>query len=137
WYVWTPWTTACYTISTCAGSTATNPGDGVLAIYTSSGRCGGPFVQVGCDDDGCGDLAPSIVGPQIFTAGTPYYILASHYPIANGGGAPITQYQIRIEGASLPPPNDLCQGAEVIPSGGPFPYSTTLTPDLTGATTVG
>src|SRR5438093_8972713 len=37
----------------------------------------------------------------------------------------------------VPPPNDLCSGAEVIPAAGPFPYTTALTADITSATTTG
>src|SRR5437867_688879 len=36
-----------------------------------------------------------------------------------------------------PPPNDQCDFAEVIPGNGPFPYLTTLVPDITDATTTG
>src|SRR4051794_7043433 len=39
--------------------------------------------------------------------------------------------------ASAPPANDLCAGAEVIPGGAPFPRLSTVTFDVSGATTVG
>jgi hypothetical protein len=35
------------------------------------------------------------------------------------------------------PANDLCTGAEVIPAAGPFPYLTSITSDITDATTAG
>ena len=35
------------------------------------------------------------------------------------------------------PPNDLCSGAEVIPAGGPFPYLTAVTADITDAMAAG
>ncbi len=35
------------------------------------------------------------------------------------------------------PPNDFCSGAEVIPSDGPFPYYSSVTPDVSPATTLG
>jgi hypothetical protein len=35
------------------------------------------------------------------------------------------------------PPNDTCAGAEVIPAAGPFPFFTSVTADITGATTTG
>jgi hypothetical protein len=35
------------------------------------------------------------------------------------------------------PPNDTCAGAEVIPAAGPFPYLTTVTADITDATSAG
>ena len=37
----------------------------------------------------------------------------------------------------VPPTNDLCAGAEVIPPAGPFPYLTAVTADITDATTTG
>lgn len=37
----------------------------------------------------------------------------------------------------VPPPNDTCGGAEVIPPAGPFPYLTAVTADITDATTGG
>ena len=37
----------------------------------------------------------------------------------------------------VPPPNDLCPGAEVIPPAGPFPYLTAITADITDATIAG
>ncbi len=36
-----------------------------------------------------------------------------------------------------PPPNDTCAGAETIPSAGPFPYLTSVTADITDATSTG
>jgi hypothetical protein len=39
--------------------------------------------------------------------------------------------------AAVPPPNDLCSGAEVIPGAGPFPLLTALTADITDATVTG
>jgi hypothetical protein len=38
---------------------------------------------------------------------------------------------------AVPPPNDTCAGAEVVPGTGPFPYLTAVTPDVSGATTTG
>src|SRR5262245_8535912 len=52
WYRFTPVNAGFYTISTCAGATTVD--DTVMAIYTSSGGCAGPFVQVACNDDLCG-----------------------------------------------------------------------------------
>ena len=37
----------------------------------------------------------------------------------------------------VPPTNDLCAGAEVVPPAGPFPYLTSTTADITDATTTG
>jgi hypothetical protein len=41
------------------------------------------------------------------------------------------------ESPLAPPTNDTCAGAEVISPTGPFPYLTTVTPDITDATTTG
>ena len=38
---------------------------------------------------------------------------------------------------AVPPPNDQCSGAEVIPGAGPFPYLTAVTTDITDATATG
>lgn len=138
WYTWTPATTGQYTLTTCAGTTATTDGDGVLAVFTSTGGCAGSFTQVAgaCNDDACHYLGPSTVYGVTFLGGVTYYILASHYPTASGGGSPIQQYQIRIEPPPAPP-NDTCFGAEVVPAAGPFPYLTVLVPDASGAASTG
>lgn len=127
WYKWTPAVGGAYTITTCSTSTATTDGDAVLAVFTSSGGCGGPFVQVSgaCNDDACHPLGPSTISGVAFLAGTTYYILASHYPSASGGGGIVSQFQIAIS-TTAAPPNDTCFGAEVIPTGGPFPFLTTV-----------
>src|SRR5262249_24926245 len=50
-----------------------------------------------------------------------------------------TDIQLRVSrGSATPPPsNDQCAGAEAIPGTGPFPYLTSVTADITGATTAG
>ena len=87
----------------------------------------GPDKRAGTGDD---IVVPGGIGPQLFEGGTTYYILASHYPVASGGGPAITQYQIRIDGPSVPPQNDLCGGAEVLPGAGPFPRLSSTVSEL-------
>src|SRR5262245_21570745 len=56
WYRFTPTNGGDYTISTCADApTGTTVDDTALAVYTSTGACGGPFTQAAgaCDDDSC------------------------------------------------------------------------------------
>src|SRR5262245_2414790 len=50
WYTFSPPSTGLYTLSV-SGDTATTVNDTVMAVYTSSGGCGGPFTIVACDDD--------------------------------------------------------------------------------------
>src|SRR5882724_12354262 len=42
-----------------------------------------------------------------------------------------------LQAALAPPPNDLCDNAEIIPGTGPFPYLSLRIPDITAATTNG
>jgi hypothetical protein len=130
WYTFTPATTATYTISTCL-DTATTVADTVLAIYRSSGGCAGPFTQVACSDDDCGIRAALSTS---LTAGITYYIVAWKWGTLNpSADAAAIQLRVSVPASA---PNDLCGGAEIIPSTGPFPYSTSIA-DTTLATTSG
>ncbi len=71
WYRFTPAQTATYRVSTC-GETATTVFDTAMAVYTSAGGCAGPFVEVGCDDNGCGQRGTITAA---LNAGTTYYIV--------------------------------------------------------------
>jgi len=102
WYTWTPAVTASYSFRTCSAQTATTDGDGVLAIFTSTGGCDGPFTQVACNDDGCRLGDPSLINFMPLTGGVTYYILAAHFP----GPSQITQFQIQISKVA-----DVCDGA--------------------------
>ncbi|MBI3447470.1 MAG: DUF11 domain-containing protein [Acidobacteria bacterium] len=137
WYAFTPSLTASYTLSTCASApTATTVDDTVLAIYTSSGGCGGTFTEIagGCSDDACAQQSEITA---TLDAGTTYYVLAWQF----GSAAPLaghTAVQLRVAQRPLvPPANDLCGSAESIPGNGPFPYTTALTSDVTDASTAG
>jgi hypothetical protein len=116
WYVFTPATTALYTISTCTDTATTLP-DTVIVIYTASANCAG-FTLYDCGDDEC-DLRAAI--ETDLEAGTTYYIIVWN----NGNFLPPdagTAVQLRV---SPPPPvpNDSCDGALIIPSSG-LPYLT-------------
>jgi hypothetical protein len=130
WYTFTPATTATYTFSSCL-DTATTVKDTVMAVYTSAGGCSGPFMEVACSDDECGIRAALSVA---LTAGTTYYIVVWKFgTLTPAAGA--TAIQLRVS-VPVVPPNDVCSGAEVIPSGGPFPCFTSVA-DTTLAGTSG
>jgi hypothetical protein len=63
----------------CSDVTGTTVADTILAVYSSTNGCAGPFVQVqpGCDDDSCktGQLQSRIASQMLF-ANTTYYIVA-------------------------------------------------------------
>lgn len=110
WYVFTPTTSAAYTISSCAdATTATTVDDSVIAVYTSTGGCGGTFTPVpqGCDDDACvSENLQAVVSNLQLTAGTTYYIvvwLCGAAPPTAGN----TAVQLRVS-QGLPPANDTC-----------------------------
>jgi len=145
WFAFTPVTSGDYTFSLCADApTATTVDDTVLAIYASSqgsGSCGGlAQISGGCDDDSCANTAQQSVLSRIaLTAGITYRIVAWKFdPTTPPAGASALQLQVVQHPPSGPaPPNDLCERAELIPGAGPFPYSTLLTADMSGATTTG
>ncbi len=118
WYTFTPAASATYTISTCL-DTATTVADTAVAIYTSTGGCAGPFNQVACSDDECGIRAALSVS---LNAGTTYYIVAWKWGTLNPA-ADAAAIQLRVS-IPVPPANDTCATAELIPSAGPFPYLT-------------
>jgi uncharacterized repeat protein (TIGR01451 family) len=145
WFSFTPVTSGDYTFSLCADApTATTVDDTVLAIYSSSlggGSCDG-LVELpgGCDDDACGATGQqSVLNRVAMTEGITYRIVVFKFdPTAPAVGAGDIQLQIVQHPPSGPaPPNDLCGAAEVIPPAGPFPYTTLLTADVSGATTTG
>jgi len=130
WYRFTPPATALYTIA-CSGDTATTVLDTVMAIYTSSGGCAGPFTEVDCNDD-AGDLQSAI--SRTLNAGVSYYILvwvsSTSPPLGNN-----STVQLRVSRPTVPA-NDTCAGAEIIPTVGPFPHLSSVA-DTTLATTTG
>ncbi len=145
WFSFTPATSGAYTFSLCPDApTATTVDDTVLAIYASSqgsGSCEGlGELPGGCDDDSCaGAGQQSVLSRVALTGGIAYHIVAWKFdPTAPPAGASAVQLQVLQHPPPGPaPPNDLCGASELIPDSGPFPYSTLLTADISGATTTG
>ncbi len=142
WFRFTPAVSGSYNLTLCAESA---PGstldDTVLAVYTATGDCAGFNEEAdACDDDSCAvqDLQ-SVVSNLNLTAGTTYDIVVWEYgTTAPPPGSGAVQLQVSQNAPPGPAPaNDRCGEAEVIPSAGPFPYLTTVTPDISGASTVG
>ena len=120
WYSFTPTVTSDYIISSCADApTATTVDDTVMAIYTSSGGCAGPFTELptagatdGCDDDSCLTEAFQAVIETRLNAGTQYYLVVWEF----GTSAPTsgnTAIQLRVSRFGIPS-NDVCSGATVL-----------------------
>ena len=118
WYTITPSATALYGLSLCANApTGSTVDDTVIAVYTSTGGCAGPFTQVAgaCDDDTCTSEGLQSVLNVNLTSGTTYYVVVWQFdtPAPTAGN---TAIQIRVT-QTLPPPvpaNDLCTGATAL-----------------------
>jgi hypothetical protein len=132
WYRFAPTTTAQYTLST-ALDTATTLENPVMSVFTSSGGCAGPFVEVDCNDDTGGFNQRAGIS-RSFSAGTTYYVViwTGTEPDLQDTG---NNYSVELL-VTRPdvPANDNCAAALTIPASGPFPYWTT-TNDTTRATT--
>jgi hypothetical protein len=105
WYKFTPSVTTMYEISSCLDATTLNT---VMAVYTSSASCAGPFAEIatdglsmGCDGGSCGGQA--VVTTQL-SSGTTYYIVVWAFGDAGGN------IQLIIN-RGVPPLNDLCDNA--------------------------
>ena len=97
WYRFTPSTTAVYRMSTCAQETGTTVRDSVMSVYSSS-ACSGPFVEVVCNDEGCGTQAALSAS---LLAGTNYWILVWVYDV---GRPPIGGTEVRLRTARVSAP---------------------------------
>lgn len=139
WFKFTPAATSYYSFSLCADAPSlTTVPDTVLALYTGNGNCGNlSLVAGGCDDDSCssGDLQSIVTGHQL-TAGQNYYVVAWQFGAAPpaAGEATVQLVVTRDNPPPAAPANDQCPGAELIPPAGPFPYQTSLLPDISSAT---
>ncbi|HKQ04255.1 MAG TPA: C25 family cysteine peptidase, partial [Blastocatellia bacterium] len=120
WYTFAPSTSGIYTIASCSdGPTATTVTDTVMAIYTSTGGCAGPFTEVpsgggfdGCDDDGCVTGALQSVITTQLNAGTTYYVVVWEY--SSAAPAPgQTAVQLRVSRV-LAQSNDTCASATAL-----------------------
>ncbi|HVG20041.1 MAG TPA: hypothetical protein VNI02_13405, partial [Blastocatellia bacterium] len=125
WYRFTPSTTATYTLTTCSfDGAATTLDDPVMAIYTSTGGCAGPFTEiptsgpmVGCNDDGCvqGAFQPVIVTQ--LNAGVQYYIVIwDTTPTPPPANANMVQLIVR---QATVPGNDTCASPAALALGTP------------------
>jgi hypothetical protein len=95
-----------------------------MAIYEATSECAGDLTIMECNDD-TGDTRSAFAAS--LSAGTTYYVVvwAFFFPeeqISYDVGAAI---QLNV-GRPVPPPNDTCATADVIPSSGPFPHLTVL-----------
>lgn len=115
WYTITPTASGTYTISSCPEApTQTTVVDTVMAIYTSTGGCAGPFTQIptggastGCDDDSCANIQATITTQ--LNSGTQYYILVWLFgPAPPAVGETAIQLQVS---RVLPAANDTCATA--------------------------
>ncbi len=73
WYHFNPSLSGAYIFSTCTNATKTRTFDTLVAIYTSSGGCGGTLTPIACNDNFCSFTA-SVTAPSMI-AGTDYYIV--------------------------------------------------------------
>ena len=139
WFRFTPAATSYYSFSLCADAPSlTTLPDTVLALYTGNANCGNlSLVAGGCDDDSCsnGDLQSIVTGHQL-TAGQNYYLVAWKFGAAAPAAGEATVQLVVTKDNPPPaaPANDQCPGAELIPPAGPFPYQTSLLPDISSAT---
>jgi hypothetical protein len=111
WYRFTPAANAVYTISSCTDAGAdTTVEDTVLAVYTSSSGCNGPFNPQGEGDEDCGPSGTQASVSVPLTADTTYYIVVWKFcdECTEDG---LNQLQLIVNG-SVPPPNDTCANAE-------------------------
>ena len=129
WYSFRPAQTAEYTLSVSA-DTLTTVADTVMAVYESTAGCMGTLTEVDCDDDQDEETRSAMF--LTLTGGTQYYIVVWAYgaQVPNPGH---TSVQLRVS-RPIPPANDMCATAEVIPANGPFPHFTGIT-DITKAGT--
>jgi peptidase C25-like protein len=131
WYSFTPSVTAQYTFSSCAGTpTGTTVVDTVMAIYTSTGGCGGTLTELpggiftdGCDDDSCAVEALQAVITTQLNAGTTYFIVMSEFG-SNPPDPGFTNIQLQVT-RFLPAANDTCAGAIALSLNTPVDATTT------------
>lgn len=120
WYSFTPTATGLYSVAACAdGPTETTVTDTVVAIYTSTGGCAGPFTEMpitsltrGCDDDSCASLGLQSLLTTQLQGGTTYFIVVWK----GGTSAPLagsTAVQLRVSLADLGV-NDTCSSATTL-----------------------
>lgn len=128
WYRFVPATTARYTFST-GPDTGTTVFDTAMALYIASGNCAG-LQLAACNDD---EASLSAAISTNLQAGVIHYILV--WSVYENPGPSEASIQLRVSRPPVPP-NDLCDGVEVLSGSGPFPVLST-TNDITRATETG
>jgi hypothetical protein len=129
WFRFTPSTTALYTLSVGA-DTETTVDDTVMAMYTSQGGCNGPFSLSACNDDS--GLLHSAISTNLSASST-YYVVVWVGPITDVSATPLN-VQLRVS-RPITPTNDVCSGAEIIPTAAALPYLTAVTDTTLAAET--
>jgi hypothetical protein len=130
WYTFTPSASATYAIATCTDAgTGTTLDDTVMAIYTSSNGCTGPFTELpssgpfdGCSDDECvvGQFQ-SVITTRL-NSGTTYYILVWEFGTA---APPVGMTAVQLNVSIIPAPaNDTCANPTVLPLSTPVAGTT-------------
>ncbi|MFL6212739.1 MAG: C25 family cysteine peptidase [Blastocatellia bacterium] len=130
WYTFTPSASGNYTIATCTDAgTGTTVEDTVMAIYTSSNGCVGPFTEIpssagsdGCSDDDCVSGPLQSVITTRLNSGTTYYVVVWEFGTA-APPAGTTAIQLNVS-VVLPPANDTCAAATALPLGLPVAGTT-------------
>jgi len=122
WFKFRPSAGGFYTLTTCSpGSTVD---DTVMAVYSSAGGCGGPFVQLECNDDALGTCNLLSLSTVALLADTDYYVVVWLYdteaPVA---GKSSVQLVVTRE---TPPLNDTCLTAMPLFLNTPVTGSTVL-----------
>ncbi|HKP11299.1 MAG TPA: hypothetical protein VJZ91_04285, partial [Blastocatellia bacterium] len=130
WYAFTPSATGTYTIATCSDAgTSTTLEDTVMAIYTSSNGCSGPFTEIpssggfdGCSDDDCVVGSVQSVITTRLNSGTTYYVVVWEFgTTAPTAGATAVQLSVSVV---LPPANETCAGAAPLALNAPLDGTT-------------
>ncbi len=124
WFQFTPGASGFYTFDVTT-NTATTVQDTVMAIYETANGCSGPLTLLECNDDAGGENRSALAAS--LSSGTTYYVVvwAFYFPEEEISYDVATALQLRVE-RPVPPPNDNCVTADIIPSNGPFPHLTTV-----------
>jgi hypothetical protein len=114
WYEWTCPANDSYHVTTCNLTSV----DTKIAIYDGP-SCAANMLD--CNDDTCG-LQSEVFGSNL-VAGNSYLIRVGTFPSAAGG---VGQFEVGPAVPPMPPPNDDCINAEVLPGCGQFIFDNGL-----------
>lgn len=107
---------------TCTGCTGTYSLD-----YGANGHAAGTGTIIN------GITSPYTLNPPL-TASTAYTIYIRQDCSGGGNGVGAWSAAVNFTTLAPPPANDICSGAEVIPTSGPFPYTTPVVTAINNAT---